>query len=137
MKVPEWTDFAKLGGFNEMSPNDPDWLFIRAGTILCSISIMKRKNRFSFFIIVIHRASSLVDRVTSVYTAWMGKLICSYCTQCSYDFSQCPTNNDGVKNGPAICRSLINRSSLTRRSLFFFLVIYCNCLFSLFSSSKE
>jgi len=32
LKVPEWSDIVKLGRFNELSPYDEDWFYIRAAS---------------------------------------------------------------------------------------------------------
>lgn len=33
MKIPEWTDLVKQARYNELSPYDPDWYYIRAASI--------------------------------------------------------------------------------------------------------
>lgn len=33
VKVPEWADIVKLGRFNELSPYDEDWFYIRAASV--------------------------------------------------------------------------------------------------------
>ncbi|CAG5131269.1 unnamed protein product [Candidula unifasciata] len=33
VKVPEWADVVKLGRFNELSPYDEDWFYIRAASV--------------------------------------------------------------------------------------------------------
>ena len=33
MKIPEWTDLVKQARYNELSPYDPDWYYIRAGRL--------------------------------------------------------------------------------------------------------
>ncbi|XP_013390828.1 40S ribosomal protein S19 [Lingula anatina] len=33
LKVPEWTDLVKLARFNELSPYDDDWFYIRCASI--------------------------------------------------------------------------------------------------------
>jgi len=34
INIPEWHDIVKTGTFKELCPNDPDWLFIRAASML-------------------------------------------------------------------------------------------------------
>jgi small subunit ribosomal protein S19e len=33
--VPKWADIVKTGVSRELCPYDPDWYYIRAGTIIC------------------------------------------------------------------------------------------------------
>jgi ribosomal protein S19E (S16A) len=32
IRVPKWTDLVKTATYKELSPYDPDWYYIRAGT---------------------------------------------------------------------------------------------------------
>jgi small subunit ribosomal protein S19e len=33
LEVPKWVDLVKTGTFKELAPYDPDWYFVRAGTV--------------------------------------------------------------------------------------------------------
>ncbi|BFZ09912.1 hypothetical protein BsWGS_12951 [Bradybaena similaris] len=39
VKVPEWADVVKLGRFNELSPYDEDWFYIRAASVARHLNI--------------------------------------------------------------------------------------------------
>ncbi|KAI8548429.1 hypothetical protein RHMOL_Rhmol07G0273200 [Rhododendron molle] len=38
MELPHWTDIVKTGTFKELAPYDPDWYYIRAGTLSLSLT---------------------------------------------------------------------------------------------------
>ena len=40
LEVPTWVDIVKTGSFKELAPYDPDWYYVRAGTLQQQNSII-------------------------------------------------------------------------------------------------
>ena len=73
LEIPKWADYVKTGTNRELPPNDPDWLYVRAASIVRKIYV--RSGTGVGALKKVYGGQKRRGTLTNVYTTGSGKII--------------------------------------------------------------